>query len=478
MIKKNAFVHPYIPNSVMDTKKEMLKEIGIEDINALYKEIPEDLKFKGTLNIPMPFTDEYNLYKHVFNILKQNRTCIENLNFLGGGCWQHYVPAICNEIMGRAEFLTAYAGNQYSDHGKYQIFFEYQSLLANLVGMEVAGLPLYSWGFAAGLAIRMAARITGRNEVLVPKTISPERLSVIENLSESVDKNEDINITMVEYDIDTGLLDINDLKSKMTNKTAAVYIENPSYLGFVETQCKVISDVVHNYNAEFIVGVDPISLGILAAPGEYGADIVVGTLQPLGIPMQCGGGESGFIAHSAIEKYIIETPSQMVSICSTIEDGEYGFVWAGHDFRTSYGVRGMDGKIRKQSKDFVGTTSNLYAIGAAVYMTLLGPQGFREIGEAIILKTQYAKKVFSELRGLKIIFGQNNFKEFIINFDETGKNVEEINKEFLKYSIFGGKNISTEFPELGNSALYCITEIHSKEDIDNAMNSLKEILNK
>ena len=476
MLKK---VYPYIPNSVPEIKEEMLKDIGVKDVEELYEEIPEKLRLKRKLNIPKPFLDEYSLKKHVMSILSKNKTCEENLNFLGGGCWQHYVPAVCKEIMGRSELLTSYAGVQYSDHGRFQMFFEFQSELAVLVGMEVASLPTHSWGSAAGLAIRMASRITGRKEVLIPKTVAPERLSVIRNFCQPVAMPSHIDVTLVEYDIKTGLLNFDDLRRKISSKTAAVYIENPSYLGFIETQGKEISDIAHANGAEFIVGVDPISMGVLSAPSDYGADIVVGTAQSLGIPMQCGGGELGFIAHSAEERYVLENPTLMLTITDTVEEGEYGFAWAGTDLRTSYGVRNNKrGEIRSESKDFIGTSGFLFAVGATVYMALMGPQGFKEIGETIVLKSHYTIELLSEIKGVKVIFGPNSFKEFVVNFDKTGRNVKDINKALLNYNIFGGKDISKEFPELGNSALYCVTEIHTKEDIERLVNVLKEVLSK
>ena len=475
MTKKKPFVHPYIPNSVPAIKEEMLKFIGVDDVETLYQEIPDRLRFKRKLDIPEPFVSEVELKRHVKGILTKNKSCEENLSFLGGGCWQHYVPAACDEIMGRSEILTAYAGEEYSDFGKYQLFFEYQSLLGELVGMEVAGLPVYSWGFAAGNAIRMAVRITGRKEVLLPKTTGPERLATIRTLCPPVKMPNHIDVVLIDYDTKTGLLDLKDLKSKISSKTAAVYIENPAYLGFIESQGKEISDIAHANGAISIVGVDPISLGMLPAPSEYGADIVVGTGQPLGVHMNGGGGEFGFIASRDEEKYVAEYPSLLVSITDTVEEGEYGFGWCGWD-RTSYVVRDFDGSIRKESKDFTGTTSNLWAIGSTVYMALMGPQGFQEIGETIIQKSHYASKLLSGIKGVKILLSPNSFKEFVVNFDDTGQSVRDINKALLKNNIFGGKDISKEFPELGNSALYCVTEIHSPEDIEKLAGALKEVL--
>jgi len=447
MAEGNSFIHPYIPNSVPEVKAEMLKSIGVEDVEALYQEIPEKLRFKRRLDLPRPFLAESELKKHVMSILLKNKTCEENLNFLGGGCWQHYVPAVCDEIVGRSEVLTAYAGEPYSDLGKFQLLFEYQSQLGELVGMDVVCLPIYSWGTAAGCAVRMASRITGRSEVLVPGTVSPERLATIRTFCQPVIMPGHIEVKLISYDSKTGLLDLEDLENKISPRTAAVYIENPSYLGFIEAQGEKISEIAHTNGALSIVGVDPISLGVLLAPADYGADIVVGTAQPLGIHMNCGGG------------------------------GEYGFGWSTWD-RTSYVVRDDQGQIRSQSKDFIGTSSNLWAIGAAVYMALMGPSGFKEIGELIIQKSHYAIKLLSEVKGVEVIFGPNIFKEFVVNFDGTGKTVKDINKALLGHNIFGGKDISKEFPELGASALYCVTEMHSQDDIKKLTNALRGVLAK
>jgi len=475
MMKGKPFVHPYIPNSVPEIKEEMLREIGVKDVETLYQEIPNRLRLKRKLNLPEPFLAESELKKHVTRILSKNETCEENLNFLGGGCWQHYVPAVCDEIVGRSEVLTAYCGEAYSDFGKFQLLFEYQSELGELLGMDVVCLPVYSWGMAAGNAVRMASRITGRNEVLLPKTVGPERLATMRTLCQPLAMPDHVDIKIIGYDTKTGLLDLHDLENKISSKTAAVYFENPSYLGFIESRSAKISRIAHANGALSIVGVDPISLGVLSPPADYGADIAVGSAQPLGIHMNCGGGTAGFIASRDEEKYVAEYPALLISITNTVEEGEYGFGWCTWD-RTSYVVRDELGQIRNQSKDFTGTTSNLWAIGAAVYMALMGPHGFEEIGEVIILKSHYAIELLSKIEGVRVLFSSNSFKEFVVNFDRAGKTVKDINKALLKYDIFGGKDISKEFPELGNSALYCVTEIHSKEDIERLANTLREVL--
>jgi len=295
MTKAKLSTHPYMANSIPEVKAEMLKEIGVKDVEALYEQIPDRLKLKRKLNLPEPILAEGELKRHVMSILSKNKSCEENLSFLGGGCWQHYVPAVCDEIMERSEFLTPIYGAPSSDHGRNQAWFEFCSEMGELVDIDMVGLPVYSWGCAAGFAIRMASRITGRNEVLVPKTISPERLAVVRTFCQPLAMPGHIDIKLIAYDLKTGLLDLEDLKSQISARTAAVYIENPSYLGFIESQGAKISEIAHANGAESIVGVDPISLGVLAPPVDYGANIVVGTTQPLGIHMNCGGGCSGFI---------------------------------------------------------------------------------------------------------------------------------------------------------------------------------------
>jgi glycine dehydrogenase subunit 1 len=464
------FVHPYIPNSAPEIKEQLLKKIGIKDVEEIYKEIPESLRLKGKLNLPEPYPSEYGLKRHVKGILSRNKSCEEYLNFLGGGCWQHHVPAVCDEIIGRSEFLTAYGGTSYSTYGRLQAQFEFQSLLGELLGMDVVSEGSYTWGTVAGSAIRMASRINGRREVLMPKTVGPERQATIHTFCKSVPEEKGIKITFIEYDSKTGLMDLEDLKNKISTDTAAVYFENPTFLGSIESQGEEISEIVHGQGAECIVGVDPISLGVLAPPSDYGADIVVGTAQPLGVHMHYGGGLFGFIASRDEEKYVAEYPSWLVSLASTVKEGEYGFSFTKFE-RTSY-------IGRDKAKDFLGTGAGLWTIAGAVYMSLMGPKGYQDTGEPIIQRSRYAMKAISGLEGIKILFPDNAFKEFVVNFDGTGKTVESINRDLLGYEIFGGIDLSGDFPELGNSALYCVTEIHSKDDLDTLVASLKEVIAK
>ncbi|MGE5676674.1 MAG: aminomethyl-transferring glycine dehydrogenase subunit GcvPA [Pseudomonadota bacterium] len=457
--------HPYIPNSVPEVEEEMLREIGLSSLGDLHEEVPQEIKLVKNMNLPEAFGSEYELRRHVEGLLNNNKSCSENINFLGAGCWQHYVPAICDEINGRGEFLTAYGGESYNDFGRFQTLFEYQSLVAELVDMEVVNVPTMDWSQAASTAVRMAARVVGRKQILVPRLMSREKLLVMKNYC-----SPDLEIIEVDYDQETGCMSLLDLKNKISDKTAAVYFENPSYLGFIEPNGQKISDIAHAAGAISVVGVDPISLGVIAPPPTYGANIVCGDLQPLGIHMNYGGGQSGFMATMDEEKYVMEFPSRLFGIAPTSVEGEYGFGDVAYD-RTSFGHH------REHGKEYVGTQTALWGITAGVYLATMGPKGMEEVGQTIMQKSQYAALRLNELKNVKSNhFETVFFKEFVVDFNKTGKTVKEINKELLAKGIFGGKDLSEEFPELGQCALYCVTEVHTKTDIDKLIIALEEIL--
>ncbi|WP_066391460.1 aminomethyl-transferring glycine dehydrogenase subunit GcvPA [Neobacillus mesonae] len=458
-------VHPYIPNMVPEVQAEMLKVIGAESIMELYSCIPEELQLKEEMKIP-PALTEYELRRHIEGLLNKNTSTKEYVNFLGAGCWQHFVPAVCDEVNQRSEFLTAYAGEPYEDHGRFQALFEYQSLVAELVDMDVVNVPTFDWGQAASTSVRMAARITGRKKILLANTVGPERSKIIINYG-----TPELQFEFVEFNTETGAMDLSDLQAKLTEDVAAVYFENPSYLGFIEVQGPEISKLVKDNKSLLVVGVDPISLGVIAPPSQYGADIVCGDLQPLGMHMNFSGGQAGFIATRDEVEFVQEYPSRLFGIVPTVKEGEYGFGDVFYD-RTSFA-------LREKGKESVGTQTALWGITAGVYLALLGPEGMQEVGQTIMQNSQYAAQQLNQIDGVKgSRLASPFFKEFIVDFDETGLTVNEINQKLLKKKIFGGKDLSEEFPEFGQSALFCVTEVHTKEDIDHLVQSIKEILTK
>ena len=461
---KEKTVFPYIPNSVPEVKAQMLKEVGAEDEMDLYVEIPERLRFKRKLRLPEPILGEYALKRHVEGLLEKNKNVRQYLNFVGAGCAEHFVPAVCDEINGRGEFLTAYVGEPYADHGKWQALFEYCSLMGELLDMDVLSCPLYDGAQATATSIRMASRITGRKEVVIPRQLNPEIKAVLKNYLKP-----DISIKEVGYSTETGLLDLADLKKNVTSKTAAVVIENPSYLGVLESQAEEIGKVAREHRAEFIVNTDPISLGVLAPPSQYGATIACGDFHPLGVPLMAGGGQGGFIATHDDMRYISEFKDLMFGITDTTVEGEYGFGEVLFD-RTSYGSR-------EKGKEFTGTSTGIWAITAAVYLSLMGPKGMKDTGTTIMQTSQYAATQLAGIKGLKLKFRSPFFQEFVVSFDGSrAKTVEKVNKALLARGIIGGKDLSKELPELGQSALYCVTEMRTAGDIHRLVSALKEVV--
>ena len=462
MGKRRSTAHPYIPNSAGAAKEAMLREVGATSEDDLYEDIPEALRFRGRLGLPEPLASEPELRRHVEGLLSKNRSCAEALSFLGAGCALHFVPAVCDEINSRAEFLTAYAGEPYDDHGRFQALFEYASLMGEHLDKDVVNVPTYDGFQAAATGLRMATRITRRREVLVSRAVSGDQLSKIRDYMKPR-----IRTRLFDYDAATGEPDLSSLEDAISNETAAVYLENPSYLGPIATCGAEVSAMAHGVGALSVIGVDPSTLGVLAPPAEYGADVVVGDLQPLGMHMAFGGGHAGFIATRDEPRFVMEYPSRLFGITSTSVEGEYGFGDVAYE-RTSFA-------LREGGKEWVGTAAALWGITAGAYLALLGPEGIRDLGETILQRSHYAAKRLSRIPGVRAPrFHGPVFHEFVVDFSETGKSVARIHRALLRGGIFGGKDLSGEFPELQRCALYCVTEVHTKADLDRLAEALEE----
>ncbi len=455
-----AYIHPYIPNSKPEIRKSMLKEIGIQSIDELYRDIPRKFQLNRRLNLP-PSTSEYNVKRHVETLLSKNKTSQDMLVFLGAGCWSHYIPAVVENIVHRTELLTSYTPYQPEiSQGMLQILFEYQSMICELTGMEVANSSLYDWASALGEAARMAMRITDRSEILVPRIIHPERYATLETYIEPVG----MRALKVDYRKETGQLSLEDLEEKISNKTAAVYFENPSYLGSLEMQSKEIAQITHDNSALLIVGIEPISLGLLEPPGNYNADIVIGEGQPLGNQMNFGGPLLGIFTCRDDMAMIRQMPGRIVGMTTTQDASSKGFCMV---------LQTREQHIRRQkATSNICSNESLCAAASAVYLALLGPKGLEELGEAIMLKSRYMMKRLSEIEGIKApMFKAPHFQEFTVNFGS--RRISEVRERLLQHNIHIGKDISREFPEFGETALHCVSEIHSKADIDKLVDAIQ-----
>lgn len=444
----------------------MLRQIGVRDVEELYADVPKRFRLKGKLNLPS-LKSEQDVKRHVQSLLSKNKTSQDMPVFLGAGCWPHYVPAVVDEVVQRTEFLTSYTPYQPEiSQGTLQALFEYQSMICELTAMDVANSSMYGWASALGEAVRMSIRLNNRPEVLVPRLIHPERLATLRTYIDPIETR----VKTVGYNPKTGQFNLEDLKREISPETAAVYLENPSYLGFFETQVEEIAEITHDAEALFIVGVDPTSLGVVKPPGEYCADIVVGEGQPLGNHMNYGGPLLGVFACRGDMELIRQMPGRIVGLTTTLDGLRTGCCMA---------LQTREQHIRRErATSNICTNEALCAIASAVYLSLLGPNGLRELGETIMAKTHYAIQLLNRIHRVRTpVFESPHFKEFTVNFDESGRKVREIHAALLsQHRIHAGKDLSREFSKLGETALYCVTEVHTQEDVDRLAEALIKVL--
>lgn len=452
--------HPYIPNAEPGVRAEMLAAIGVPSVEEFYADIPADLRLDRPLDLPEPFVAEYDLVRHMRGLLGNTTDTVQALSFLGHGCYPHHVPAVCDEVNSRSEFLTAYAGEPYEDHGRFQALFEYVSMMGELLEMDVVNVPTYDGFQAAGTALRMAARYTGRVKVLVGAAISGDKLSKLRDFLAP-----DIEIVLAATDddgefarvVDGRILTADAARVPFDESFAAIYLETPNVYGVVETRARELADLAHAHGALLVVGADPISLGVLAPPAAYGADIVCGDIQSLGIHQNYGGGHAGYIATHDHERLVAEFPSRLFGIAPTKVPGEYGFGDVFYD-RTSFA-------LREEGKEWVGTAAALWGITAGVYLALMGPQGMKDLGEVVLARTRYAMDALAESAEV-LHAGAVHFREFAIRVPDAHALLAALRAE----NIYGG------VPLDDRTLLVCVTERHSIADIDRLVQAVKEAL--
>ncbi|MEV6977433.1 aminomethyl-transferring glycine dehydrogenase subunit GcvPA [Kitasatospora sp. NPDC093806] len=440
--------HPYIPNAGPDTRAAMLAEIGAPDVAEFYRDIPADLRLTRPLDLPAPFADEQGLVRHLNGLLARNTDTTRLLSFLGHGCYPHHVPAVCDEVNGRGEFLTAYAGEPYEDHGRFQALFEYVSMMAELLEMDVVNVPTYDGFQAAGTALRMAARYTGRQKVLVSGAIAADKLA---KLRDYLAPDIAVLTAPVAASGEIGAVALDDT-------FAALYLETPTVHGVVETRGRELADLAHGVGALLVVGTDPISLGVLAPPASYGADLVCGDIQSLGMHQQYGGGQAGFIASHDEERLVAEFPSRLFGIAPTAVPGEYGFGDVFYD-RTSFA-------LREEGKEWVGTAAALWGITAGVYLALMGPQGMRELGETVLARTRYAMRALAAAGAVVRHRDAVHFREFAVEVPDADGLLAALRQR----DILGGVRLGPR------EVLVCVTERHSIADIDTLAAAVKDAL--
>lgn len=459
------FKHPYLPITE-EEEEAMLKSIGRASIEELFSTIPEKYRLRRDLKVTDSHS-ELDITRRIQELSSKNRLMGDGRMFLGSGVGMHYIPAAVKALAGRSEFVTAYTSYQPEiSQGMLQTLFEYQSLMAELLDVDVVNSSMYDMASGVAEAARMAARVgTRRSRILVPGTMNPLHHKVLLTYTEPVG----IEVQKVGFDAKTGLLSMNDLKSKLDETVAGVYIENPGYLGFMETQVDSISKIVHDAGALLIAGVDILSLGVMRPPGSYGADIVVGEGQELGSPMSYGGPLLGVFGCKMDRKLVYQMPGRLVGMTRTVaEPYERGFVLT---------LSPREQHIRREkATSNICSNEALAAVTSAIYLSLLGPTGIRELGEAIAYRSNYAAKELSSIPGVVApAIGKSIWKEFVVRF-EKGISARAVHEGLLARNLHGGAILTSEFPALGESMLFSVTEVHTKAIIDELVKAVRDVV--
>lgn len=447
------YVHPYVPNTAPQARAAMLAATGAASIEEFYADVPDALRLHRPLDLPPALVAEQDLVRHVTGLLDRNRPLAPGRSFLGAGTYHHHVPAVVDEVIGRSEFLTAYAGEPYEDHGRFQALFEYESLMAELLAMDVVTVPTYDSYQAAATALAMAGRITGRRTVLVASDVLDDRRSRVTDFVRE-------HLDLVDVPARGAIADLAAVRARLDGTVAALWVETPSSTGAVETALAELSAAAHAVGAVVVVSTDPICYGVLTPPAEQGADIVCGDLQSLGLHAFYGGAHGGFLAVHDDPRFVMELPSRLFGLATTDVPGEYGFGDVAYE-RTSFAVR-------EQGKEWVGTAAALWGIAAGVYLALQGPRGMAELGETILARTRYAQLRLQAVPGVRLGDDAVHFREFVVEFDEHDPAV--VVQRLRRSGIAPGVRLDDR------RLLVCVTEMNTAADIDALAGAIADLI--
>ncbi|MEC5422271.1 aminomethyl-transferring glycine dehydrogenase subunit GcvPA [Virgibacillus sp. C22-A2] len=437
-----------------DDKKSMLDTIGVQSTNELFSDIPKEIRFQGDLQLKKP-ANEADLKKELTNMANKNANLKEYSSFLGAGVYDHFIPSVVDHVISRSEFYTAYTPYQPEiSQGELQAIFEFQTMISELTGMPVANSSMYDGGTSLAEAVNLSAAQTKRKKILVSKAIHPESRAVIESYAKGP------NLDIVEIDHLNGQTDLEQLEKEIDDNTASVVLQYPNFFGQIEALDKVNALVKNQKKTMFIVSSNPLALGYLTPPGDFGADIVVGDSQVFGIPAQFGGPHCGYFATT--EKLMRKVPGRLVGQTKD-EDGVRGFVLT---------LQAREQHIRRdKATSNICSNQALNALASSVAMTSIGKHGLKKMAALNMQKARYAKKKLEEAN-LPVVFEGVFFNEIVVNLS---KSVSEINERLLEKGIIGGYDLEHYYPELKGHMLVAVTEIRSKEEIDAFVKELGDI---
>jgi glycine dehydrogenase subunit 1 len=440
----------YLPKSPGE-RIEMLQQIGAASIDDLFSTIPQEYRLTRDLDVPrqMGESEIVEYFRHAAKNSAAGYT-----SFLGAGAYRHYRPVIIDSLVQRGEFLTSYTPYQAEiTQGTLQAIFEFQTMICELTGMEIANASMYDGSTGAAESVTMAVRITHRTGVLVARTVHPEYREVMETYAQ----HQGLAAKTLGYGED-GRLDLAALEQSVTEETACVLVQSPNFFGVIE-DIPAIAEIVHKKGALLIVSIaEAISLGVVRPPVE--ADIVSMEAQSFGVALSYGGPYCGVIA--AKEKYLRQMPGRLVG--ETVDNqGRRGFVLT---------LSTREQHIRREkATSNICTNQALVALMATIFLVVYGKEGIKELALHNLAKANYAAKQFSSAGGARLLFAASpRFHEFVL---ETSEAPEQLNAKLLKQKVIGGLSLSRWYPELGHASLWCTTELNTREQIDHAASLLQ-----
>lgn len=445
---------PYLLNTPED-RAAMLARIGVGSVEELFAPIPNELRLQRPLDIP-PAMPEMELTRHMHALAAKNRG---GVCFLGGGAYDHFIPSVVDAIAGRSEFYTAYTPYQAeASQGTLQAVFEFQTLMAQLTGLEVANASLYEGGSAVAEAVLMAFGVTGRTgEVLIAESVHPEYRATLHTYVAN------LNCRVKVLPTPDGVLNPDDVKAAVNDDTVCVIAQSPNFFGHLESM-QEIGDAARKVGAVFIASFDPVGVGILKRPGDYGADIAVAEGQGLGVPLGFGGPYLGILACRGEKEYLRKIPGRLVG--QTLDrNGKRCWVLT---------LQTREQHIRREkATSNICTNQGLLALRAAVHLTALGPQGLKETAELCLRKARYAADELTKIPGVKLKFAAPFFKEFTVSVPGSA---DQTLAKLRDRGYFAGLPLGRWYPRFSDSISIAVTEQRRKEEIDGLAAALRECL--
>ncbi|HVB97680.1 MAG TPA: aminomethyl-transferring glycine dehydrogenase subunit GcvPA [Chloroflexota bacterium] len=426
-------------------RARMLERIGVASTAELFADLPPDSR-ETHLDLPSALS-EIDVSQVLRDLAERNVDLQGHPCFLGAGAYQHYIPSVVNHVIGRSEFFTSYTPYQPEvSQGTLQTIYEFQSMMCALTGMEIANASMYDGASALAEAAIMAANLTDRGTVLLASSVHPDSWAVVRTYVQGLNMR-----TIADSVRPEGTLDVIALGRELNEDVACVVVQYPNFFGCVE-DLAAIADVVHRAGALLVVVVNPLALGLLAAPGQLGADIVVGEGQPLGIPVSFGGPYLGIFATR--ERFIRQLPGRIVG-ATTDTEGNRGFVLT---FQT------REQHIRREkATSNICSNEALCALASTVYLSYLGKQGLRQVAELCVQKAHYLARQLSLIPGFHLAYSGPFFHEFVVRCPVPP---EELNRRLLDEGIIGGYLLGREYPDLADAMLLCTTELNRRKDLD------------